>query len=208
MVAGVQWTTEAATSSPPSVNRNKASSRSAREGKKLTTPQQNERFRRLADKQRAVDAKLARWFGIPALATEEVWGDLETIILSFSESRPASLRRLLRSHGPRLRRAVGGAEETDFIAATVIGEDDPIRLPSHRFVSETDAFLSGFGPGVAPVRDGLVRFAHGTVTVNMVGFSRDENWGLYCLSSEKDPAEAEHLEVFALRWGGSTRFGY
>jgi hypothetical protein len=45
-------------------------SRSTREGKKMITPQQNERFRRLADKQRAVDAKLARWFGLTLKSAE------------------------------------------------------------------------------------------------------------------------------------------
>jgi hypothetical protein len=195
----------------PVVNRNQGVVPLGKGRKDMTTAQQDERFRRLAEKQRAVDTKLSRWFGIPALATQlataqlatatEEWGEIEVGILEFSESRPASLRRMLQSHGRRLYRAVGGDNDPDFIAATLVSEGSSVRLPSLRFASASAASLTGYGPGERPVREGLVRFTHGGVTVDTVGFPTDERWGLYCLSSEKDPAESEYREVFAIRWG-------
>lgn len=132
---------------------------------------------------------------------DSTWGEIGKKIWVLSEMRPESLRRLLESYEPRLYRSVAGATETDFIAVTLVGGESPVHLSSYRFSEEMDAFLSGYGPGEALVREGVVRFAHGVVTINTAGFPADESWGLYCLSSEKDPAEAEYNEIFALRRG-------
>jgi len=183
-----------------------------------------ERAARLDAKRQRVDAKLARWFGIPALAdiphqgfggqspSPEVSRIAAAILTGYGDIRPASLVQLVRKYDDesRLIRAVAGGgkkAESDFVAASVLGGNDAIRLSSAQFGAGKTAFLSGFGPGEAPVRDGLVRFAHGSVTVNVVSFPPDESWGLYCLSSEENPAGAERKEVFALRWGGLPEFG-